>query len=95
MVFNIILLSIQLVTSGVMVPERMLPEFYQVLSPYLPATYAANGYYTVIFGGEGILNDMNMLLLISAVTLAVAAVRLVFQNRALPKSKVEAINPVN
>ncbi|MBB6443953.1 YhgE/Pip domain-containing protein [Bacillus benzoevorans] len=94
MVFNIIFLSIQLVTSGVMVPKVMLPEFYQTISASLPATYAANGYYTVIFGGKELSGDMNLLLIISGITLLIAAVRLIFQKKAAQKSKVEAVNPV-
>ena len=49
--FNIISLSLQLVSSGVIVPHEMLSKTYQTIGGLFPATYAANGYYTTIFGG--------------------------------------------
>ncbi len=51
MIFNIISLSLQLVSSGVIVPHEMLSKTYQTIGELFPATYAANGYYTIIFGG--------------------------------------------
>lgn len=50
MVFNICALSLQLVTSGVLVPKTMLSEGYKQIAAMLPATYGADGYYTIIFG---------------------------------------------
>ena len=89
MLFNILSLSLQLVTSGVIVPKVMLSNFYQTVSSYLPATYAADGYYTVIFGGESLTTDMITLLLISAVTLFVALIRIFLQkNSALTANKL-------
>ncbi|UUZ90428.1 DUF3533 domain-containing protein [Paenibacillus sp. P25] len=43
MLFNIIMLSVQLVSSGAMVPRELLGGFYHTLSEYLPATYAVRG----------------------------------------------------
>ncbi|WP_338753706.1 YhgE/Pip domain-containing protein [Bacillus sp. FJAT-52991] len=73
MVFNIIALSLQLVTSGVIVPREMLSDFYSNLGSYLPATYGSDGYFTIIFGGEmsHITSNMQSLLLISLGTMAV------------------------
>jgi YhgE/Pip-like protein len=88
MLFNIIFLSLQLVTSGVIVPKAMLSGFYQMIGSYLPATYAADGYYTVIFGGGNLANDMIILLVISAVTLFIALIRIVFtENSVLTTNK--------
>lgn len=53
MLLNIILLSVQLVTSGAMVPRELLSDFYQGLGSYLPATYAVNGLLDILFGGPG------------------------------------------
>lgn len=54
MLFNIILLSLQLVSSGAMVPREMLSAFYRTLGDYLPATYAVEGTMNLLFGGPGI-----------------------------------------
>lgn len=92
MVFNIISLSVQLVTSGVIVPRVMLSSFYQTVGSYFPATYAANGYYTVIFGGEGLTNEMMVLVVISTITLLVTCVKVVFQkNRQLETNENAAM----
>ncbi len=52
MVFNIVALSVQLVASGVLVSRELLPAVYEKLSLYLPATYGAEGYFTIVFGGS-------------------------------------------
>lgn len=52
MVFNILALSLQLVTSGVFVPRDVLSTFYGKVATILPATYGADGYFTIIFGGH-------------------------------------------
>lgn len=74
MLFNILALSLQLVTSGVIIPKTMLSSFYQTIGSYLPATYASNGYYSVIFGGKSLTTEMMALLIVSAVTLFVALI---------------------
>lgn len=86
MVFNICALSLQLVTSGVLVPNAMLSDFYHRLASLLPATYGADGYYTIIFGGssESLRNNSSSLAIIIAVTLVIASIAV-----ALKKSKIE------
>ncbi|MFJ7406384.1 MULTISPECIES: YhgE/Pip domain-containing protein [unclassified Lysinibacillus] len=76
MVFNICALSLQLVTSGVLVPNAMLSDFYHRLASLLPATYGADGYYTIIFGGssESLIHNSCSLAMIIAVTLVIATV---------------------
>jgi YhgE/Pip-like protein len=74
MIFNIISLSLQLVSSGVMVPHEMLSKTYQTIGELFPATYAANGYYTIIFGGVGLEKNIISLLLIILVTQLVAGI---------------------
>lgn len=83
MLFNIVCLSLQLVTSGVIVPKALLSSFYQTVGSYLPATYVADGYYTVIFGGESLTTDMTNLLFVSAMTVFIAFLRLVLQKNSL------------
>ncbi|MBW3112512.1 ABC transporter permease [Bacillus sp. MCCB 382] len=88
MIFNIIFLSLQLVTSGVIVPKEMLSGFYHAVSFYLPATYVADGYYTVIFGGDTLANNMLTLFIITTIVLFIAFVRVSFQdNPGLLKGK--------
>lgn len=69
MLFNILVLSVQLVSSGAMMPRELLPEFYQALGTVFPATYAVDGLMNVLFGGTGTSGDVITLLLIIAVSL--------------------------
>ncbi|EEM13537.1 MULTISPECIES: YhgE/Pip domain-containing protein [Bacillus] len=86
MVFNIISLSLQLVTFGVIVPKAMLSDFYQIVGSYFPATYVSDGYYTVIFGGTDLSHDMNILLFISIITIFIAMGRIVLQKNTKTES---------
>lgn len=93
MLFNILALSLQLVTSGVLVSSKLLPDAYSQLAILLPATYGADGYYSIIFGGsDGMLvENISGLLVISVVALIVAAITIVFQKE--PKT-VHADNTI-
>jgi len=53
MMVNIAMLSVQLVSSGAMMPRELLSGFYMTLSEYLPATYAVEGMMDILFGGPG------------------------------------------
>ncbi|MGG4043145.1 hypothetical protein [Bacillus smithii] len=86
MVLNILSLSLQLVTFGVIVPKEMLSNFYQTIGSFLPASYVANGYYTLTFGGESLSTDMMPLLLVSAITLFVSVVKVLFQQNSVLES---------
>ncbi|MFT8872239.1 MAG: ABC transporter permease [Sporolactobacillus sp.] len=79
MLINIISLSVQLVTSGVLVPKVMLSQFYQSISDYFPASYIADGYLTVLFGGRDLVDDLLLLSLISSITFLGSLVRVCFQ----------------
>ncbi|MEK5231664.1 ABC transporter permease [Lysinibacillus sp. FSL K6-0232] len=74
MVFNICALSLQLVTSGVLVPKIMLSEGYKQVAAMLPATYGADGYYTIIFGGsaDNLLQNTSALAIIILITMAIS-----------------------
>ncbi|WP_019007400.1 YhgE/Pip domain-containing protein [Cohnella laeviribosi] len=73
MVFNILLLSVQLVSSGAMVPRELLNDFYANLGNVLPATYAVESGMDVLFGGPGAGRAVGMLLLIALSCAAVGA----------------------
>lgn len=87
MIFNICALSMQLVTSGALVPQAMLSDFYNKLASLLPATYGADGYFTIIFGGstDHLMSDCSSLGMIIAVTLTISTIVI-----ALKKSKVQS-----
>lgn len=88
MLFNILALSLQLVTSGVIIPKTMLSSFYQTIGSYLPATYASNGYYSLIFGGMSLTTEMMALLIVSAVTLFVALFRIALLKKSVSTNSV-------
>ncbi|SFF28621.1 YhgE/Pip N-terminal domain-containing protein [Paenibacillus catalpae] len=73
MLFNIMLLSAQLVSSGTIVPRELLSDFYTALGTILPATYAVEGNMNLLFGGPGVGHEAAVLFLISAVAIAVSA----------------------
>lgn len=77
----------QLVTSGALVPQAMLSDFYNKLASLLPATYGADGYFTIIFGGstDNLMSDCSSLGMIIAVTLTISTIVV-----ALKKSKVQS-----
>ncbi|MBE5107519.1 ABC transporter permease [Bacillus thuringiensis] len=87
MVFNIISLSIQLVTFGVIVPKALLSNFYQTVGSFFPGTYVADGYQTIIFGGKDLSHDMNILLCTSILTIFIAMGRIILQKNI----KIESI----
>lgn len=72
MVFNIIMLSLQLVSSGAMLPRELLSDFYVAIGSYLPATYAVEGNMNLLFGGPSIASDSLALLIIAAVALVIS-----------------------
>ncbi len=71
MIFNIIMLSVQLVSSGAMLPRDLLPGFYQGLSNILPATYAVDGTMNLLFGGPSVASETWALLAILFATLLI------------------------
>lgn len=52
----------------------MLSKTYQTIGELFPATYAANGYYTIIFGGVSLEKNIISLLVIILVTQLVAVI---------------------
>ncbi|CAM3636163.1 ABC transporter permease [Cohnella lubricantis] len=84
MLFNVVTLSAQLVSSGAMVPRELLPDFYVGLGHALPATYAVNGLMNVLFGGGGLGESFGMLILIAAVAIAVGALAVALKPQKKP-----------
>ncbi|CAN7245890.1 ABC transporter permease [Paenibacillus sp. LjRoot153] len=71
MLFNIAMLSLQLVSSGAIVPRELLSDFYHSISNFFPATYAVNGLMNILFGGPGVGSEIGFLFLIAAVALVI------------------------
>lgn len=80
MLFNIILLSAQLVSSGAIVPRELLSDFYTGLGAALPATYAVDGNMNILFGGPGVGSDALMLGVIGAAAIAISAAAVLFKS---------------
>ncbi|MNE29336.1 ABC-2 family transporter protein [compost metagenome] len=71
MLFNIAMLSLQLVTSGALVPRALLNDFYRSIGEVLPATYAVEGLMNLQFGGTNGALDIYWLLAITLVSIVV------------------------
>lgn len=79
--FNILLLATQLVTSGAIVPRALLSNSYQLVGNYLPATYGAEGYFNLIFGGGNLVQDFKMIFAILFISLLVTSMKLTYSNK--------------
>ncbi|WP_246469777.1 YhgE/Pip domain-containing protein [Cohnella nanjingensis] len=88
MLFNILLLSAQLVSSGAMVPRELLSGFYLNLGKGLPATYAVEGGMNVLFGGPGVGHAVGSLILIAAVAGAVGTLAVALKPQRQPRAAV-------
>ncbi|AHV95749.1 YhgE/Pip domain-containing protein [Paenibacillus sabinae] len=74
MFINMTMLSMQLVTSGTIVPRQMLSHFYQSLGSFLPATPAVEGIMNLQFGGQDTAKDVWLLLLTILVSVSITVV---------------------
>ncbi|RIX50841.1 ABC transporter [Paenibacillus nanensis] len=88
MLFNIMLLSAQLVSSGAIVPRELLSDFYTGLGSALPATYAVDGNMNILFGGPGVGSDAAMLVLIAVVAIAVSSVAVLLKAKGAAQPQV-------
>ncbi|WP_322906926.1 YhgE/Pip domain-containing protein [Paenibacillus sp. SGZ-1009] len=84
MLFNILILSVQLVSSGAMMPRELLPAFYQWLGHLFPATYAVQGLMNILFGGSGTGMDCVALVLILLVALIIIAIATALRQNRIP-----------
>ncbi|RAE82141.1 YhgE/Pip domain-containing protein, partial [Burkholderia multivorans] len=48
----LVLLMIQIASAGGTYPVQTAPEIFQIISPFLPMTYAVTGLRTLIAGGD-------------------------------------------
>ncbi|MEW9701240.1 YhgE/Pip domain-containing protein [Paenibacillus sp. SI8] len=71
MLFNIAMLSLQLVSSGAIVPRELLSNFYHTLSSVFPATYAVNGLMDILFGGPAVGKEVGYLFLIAGIAVII------------------------
>lgn len=88
MLFNIMLLSAQLVSSGAIVPRELLSDFYTGLGAALPATYAVEGNMNILFGGPGVGSEVTILLLIALVAIAVSAAAVGLKSKGAAQPQV-------
>lgn len=84
MLFNIIVLSAQLVSSGAMVPRELLSDFYYGLSQYLPATYAVQGNMNLLFGGPSVSGPAWSLVVIMLASVVVGLIITGLRKEKLP-----------
>jgi len=70
---NSALLPLLMLSSGSTIPRDVMPEFYQFIGHYLPATYAVEGMMNLVLGGNGIGRDAMLLVVIGGVTLTLGA----------------------
>ncbi|MFD2615666.1 YhgE/Pip domain-containing protein [Paenibacillus gansuensis] len=89
MLFNMIMLSAQLVSSGALVPRDLLSGFYHQLSSFLPATYAVEGLMNILFGGPSSLHAASALLWIALVSIVVGAAAIALRKEASSTSAPE------
>ncbi|WP_419871668.1 YhgE/Pip domain-containing protein [Candidatus Pristimantibacillus sp. PTI5] len=91
MLFNIMLLSAQLVTSGAIVPRELLSDFYVKLGDVLPATYAVEGTMNILFGGPAATADALTLSLIAIVAIAVSAAAVAVKRQVVRQQEPAAV----
>lgn len=68
----LILFPLQLLTSGLMYSQEILPTFYSTISNYLPATYFGDGMIKMFYGGPSISKDVWILLLVAAISIIIS-----------------------
>ncbi|QJC53676.1 ABC transporter permease [Paenibacillus albicereus] len=87
MFLNIILLSMQLVSSGAMLPRELLPPFYHGIGEWLPATRAVEGMMSLLFGGPSAGPDVLALALTGAAALVVSLAAVALKKGMLPAAR--------
>lgn len=85
MFVNMSMLSLQLVSSGTIVPKQMLSGFYQEMAHFLPASYSVEGFMNLQFGGIQTLHDIGLLVVFSLGSLLIG-----FAATMLKKQKKQA-----
>jgi YhgE/Pip-like protein len=91
MLFNIILLSAQLVSSGAIVPRELLSSFFTKLGDMLPATYAVDGNMNILFGGPSAASDAWALAVIAVIAIGISALAVLMKRGAVAPVPAVAI----
>jgi len=91
MFLNMAVLSLQLVTSGTIVPREMLSDFYQWLGQYLPATYAVEGIMNLQFGGMNTAQDVWTLLAVIGASLIITIAVAIAKKQNNPQHTATAV----
>lgn len=62
--FSIVILMLQLASSGGTYPVELLPELFQIIHPYMPITYTVHGLRAIISSGNetAVIQDVTILL---------------------------------
>ncbi|GMK37264.1 hypothetical protein PCCS19_03170 [Paenibacillus sp. CCS19] len=84
MFINMMMLSLQLVTSGTIVPREVLSGFFKSLGQYLPATYAVDGLFNLAFGGIHTWDDAAILFLILVISAALGFILIQLRMKKQP-----------
>lgn len=87
MLVNIIILSVQLVSSGAMIPRDLLSDFYFKLSEFLPATYAVDGMMYILFGAANLSADVWALFWITLGAIGIGALAAALPLKKVPQAK--------
>ncbi|CAN7763872.1 ABC transporter permease [Paenibacillus sp. LjRoot153] len=97
MFLNMAVLSLQLVTSGTIVPKQMLSGFYQWLGQFLPATYAVEGIMNLQFGGVNTDKDIWTLFVTSLICVIISLVVTILkkQEKSLKVSEASKLAPLS
>jgi uncharacterized phage infection (PIP) family protein YhgE len=89
MFVNMSMLSLQLVSSGTVVPNQMLSGFYQAIAHYLPATYSVEGLMNLQFGGIHTLYDVGLLIVFSICSVCIGLAVTMLKKQVKPIEIVE------
>ncbi|MNX67081.1 ABC-2 family transporter protein [compost metagenome] len=89
MLVNVTMLSLQLVSSGAMVPRQLLSDAYQSIGEFLPASYAVEGLMNLQFGGPAIGSEVVALLLISLISIGISLLRVSLKREPKPDKNTE------
>jgi uncharacterized phage infection (PIP) family protein YhgE len=80
----VLLLPLQLVSSGLIYSKEILPSFYAAAGDYLPATYFGNGMLKMFYGGASVSQEILVLLLIAAIMIVLSTLS-IFNKKELPE----------
>jgi uncharacterized phage infection (PIP) family protein YhgE len=79
----VILFPLQLVTSGLIYSQEVLPSFYSAVSRFLPASYFGDGMIKIFYGGPSLSKDVWILLLIAGISIFISALTIFKKERPI------------